>query len=109
MATLADVVDTSFDAQVLKCDIPVLANFWAEWCGPCQVITPYLEEIAAEYGEKLKIVKLDLEENPLVASTYQVLRLPTLMLFKFGQPVEYITGPISKEEIIKKVRPYLDW
>ena len=108
MVATVDVIDTSFDAQVLKCDIPVLAGFWAEWSGPSKKIRPALEEIAGEYEGRLKIVKLDIDENPTVASTYSVLNIPTLILFKFGQPVERLVGSMPKQEILGKVLPYVD-
>ncbi|MDX1522604.1 MAG: thioredoxin [Anaerolineae bacterium] len=108
MTTLLDVVDTSFDAQVLKCDIPVLADFWAEWCAPCKALTPHLNEIAQEFEGRLKIVKLDIDNSPTVASGYSVFSIPTLILFKFGQPVERIVGTVSKQDILDKVLPYLD-
>ena len=108
MAILVDVADSSFDAQVLKCDIPVLANFGAEWSGPCRIIASHIAELAAEYDGQLKVVNLDIEENPTVASDFSVLSIPTLVLFKFGQPVERMAGVVSKEEILAKVSPYLD-
>ena len=108
MATLMNVADTSFDAQVLKCDIPVLADFWAEWCGPCHAITPHLDAIATDYEGQIKVVKLDIDANPTVTAQYQVLSIPTLILFKFGQPVARIIGAVSKEEILKQITPYLD-
>ena len=108
MATPVDVVDTSFDAEVLKCDIPVLADFWAEWCGPCKMIAPHVEAIAAEYDDQIKVVRLDIDENPTVASQYSILSIPTLVLFKFGQPVERIIGAVSKEAILNKIKPHFD-
>ena len=90
MATPIQITDASFEAKVLKCDIPVLIDFWAEWCAPCKIMAPYLDEIAAEYAGRLKI------------------NLPTLLLFKFGQPVERIIGVQSKKAILDKVTPYLD-
>ena len=108
MATPVQVTDASFDAEVLKCDIPVLADFTAQWCGPCQSIAPYLDEIATDYAGRIKVVKLDVDANPLVASNYSVLSLPTLILFKFGQPVDRLTGTHTKRAIQQKIAPYLD-
>jgi thioredoxin 1 len=108
MATPVYVTDANFDAEVLKCDIPVLTDFWAEWCGPCKAIGPHLDKIAAEYEGKIKVVKLDVDTNPLAASTYSVLSLPTLILFKFGQPVERLTGTQTQKAILQKITPYLD-
>jgi thioredoxin 1 len=108
MSAPVPVTDNSFDAQVLKCDIPVLTDFWAEWSGPCQVIEAHLDQIATAYPEQLKIVKLDIESNPLTTSNYSVLKIPTLILFKNGQPVARLVGTPSKDDIIKQVVPYLD-
>ncbi|MBN1994364.1 MAG: thioredoxin [Anaerolineae bacterium] len=108
MTTPIHVTDANFDAEVLKCDIPVLTDFWAEWCSPCKAIAPYLDEIAAEYKDRIKVVKLDVDANPLTPGRYSVLSLPTLMLFKFGQPVERLMGAQSKKAILNKITPYLD-
>ncbi len=108
MATFVHATDNSFDAEVLKCDIPVVADFWAEWCGPCKSVDAYLAEIAAEYPEQLKVVKVDIEANPTVTSNYNVLNIPTLILFKFGQPVERMVGAVPKQAILDKITPYLD-
>jgi thioredoxin 1 len=108
MATSVHVTDHSFDAEVLKCDIPVLADFWAEWCAPCKVIDRHLDEIATTYPvDLLKIVKVDIETNPVITSNYSVLNLPTLILFKNGQPVERLVGTVSKDKIMEKVAPYV--
>lgn len=108
MAKSTHVIDTSFDAEVLKCDIPVLTDFWAEWSAPCKRVAAYVEEIAEEYAGKVKVAKLDIDDNPMVTSQYSVLSIPTLILFKFGQPVERLTGDIPKATILEKIRPYFD-
>ena len=108
MATFVHATDNSFDPEVLKCDIPVIADFWAEWCAPCKIIDAHLDDIVAEYPEQLKVVKVDIETNPVVTSNYNVLNLPTLILFKFGQPVERMVGSLPKQAILDKVLPYLD-
>jgi thioredoxin 1 len=108
MVATVEVTDNSFDAQVLKCDIPVLTDFGAEWCGPCKVVDKHLEQLSAEYPDQLKIVKVDIETNPLTTSSYSVLKVPTLILFKNGQPVECLVGALGKDKIAEKVVPYLD-
>ena len=109
MTVLVNVTDNSFDAQVLKCDLPVITDFWAEWCEPCQALEPYLNDIAAEYAEQLKIVKVDIESNPTVTSNYSVLTIPTLIIFKNGQEVERMNGAQSKESLLEQITPHLDY
>ena len=108
MTELVPVTDNSFDAQVLKCDIPVLAHFGAEWSAPGQKMAAILAKVADEYEGRVKMVKLDVEANPMVASNYAVLNIPTLILFKNGQEVERITDRISRTDLLKKVTPYID-
>ena len=108
MTTLISVTDNSFDAQVLKCDIPVIADFWAEWCEPCQALEAPLKEIAGDYAEQLKIVRVDIELNPTVTSNYRVLTIPTLIVFKNGQEVERINRAQTKAALLEKVKPHLD-
>jgi len=103
-----NVTDNSFDAEVLKCDIPVVADFWAEWCEPCKAMEPALKEIAGEYNGQLKIVKLDIELNPRVTSNYMVLTIPTLIIFKNGQEVERFSGGQSKEALLEQITPHLN-
>jgi thioredoxin 1 len=107
MAKPVEVNDHSFDAQVLKSDLLVITDFWAEWCAPCRVIAPHLEQIAQEYDGQVKVVKLDIEANPQVTSTYGVLSLPTLIFFKNGLPVEQLIGAVSKAKIVQTFESYL--
>ncbi len=100
------VTDQNFQNQVSG-DGPVLVDFWAPWCGPCKMIAPVLEELDQEIGDKLKIVKLNVDENPESAGRYGVMSIPTLMLFKNGQPVDKIVGFQPKEALLSKVNPHL--
>lgn len=107
MSAALDVTDQSFDVDVLGSDIPVLVDFWAEWCGPCKALGPTVDAIADELTGKLKVVKLDVQTSPSVASKYGVASIPTLILFKGGEPVERIVGLQAKPSILAKVQPHL--
>jgi thioredoxin 1 len=97
------VTDATFVNEVLQSDRPVLVDFWAEWCGPCLRVAPVLEEIAREMGEKVKIVKLDIDANPGTARDYQVMSVPTLTVFKGGQPVQSVAGARPKSDLIRLI------
>jgi thioredoxin 1 len=99
MSSLSHVTDASFEADVVKSDIPVLVDFWAEWCGPCRMIAPVLEDLAKEYAGKIKIVKVNVDENSVSAATYGVRGIPTLLLFKNGQVVDTKVGALPKGQL----------
>jgi len=99
---LIEINNETFENEVLKSDIPVIVDLWAPWCGPCKAITPTLEEIAAEYDSKVKIVKVNIDESPSVASNYKVMSIPTLLIFKDGNVEAQIVGLVSKTKIVEK-------
>src|SRR4030065_2636474 len=91
------VTDQSFEQDVLKADQPVLVDFWAVWCGPCRMIAPTVEALAKEYAEKIKVLKLNTDENPEVASRYKIMGIPTIMFFKDGNKLDQIVGVVPKQ------------
>lgn len=108
MSKPVQVTDSTFDEMVISADTPVLVDFWAEWCGPCKMIAPVLEELATELDGKLTIGKLDVDENQSTAMAYGVFSIPTLLLFKDGEPVERIVGFQPKPQLLSKIQNHLD-
>ena len=101
------VSDASFDSDVLKCDTPVLVDYWAEWCGPCKMIAPMLDEVAKEYGDKLRIAKMNVDENRDVPAKFGIRGIPTLMLFKGGNLAATKVGALTKAQLTSFLAPHL--
>ncbi len=93
------VTDATFDSEVKKADVPVLVDFWAEWCGPCRQVAPILEELSNELAGKLKVVKLDVDSNPKIAQAYNIRGIPSLLLFKNGQVADQKVGALPKQQL----------
>ena len=108
MSTQAiELTDAAFQKEVLASDTPVLVDFWAPWCGPCKMISPIIDEIAAENAGKLKVCKLNVDENQQSAMDYKVMSIPTLIVFKNGEAVETIIGGTTKDALLQKITPHL--
>ena len=108
MAHPVAVTDSTFETEVVQSTTPVLVDFWAEWCGPCKMIAPVLDQIASEQADKLKIVKLNVDENPSILQRFGIRGIPTMILFKGGQPVEMLVGFMPKMQLLKKIQGHLD-
>jgi thioredoxin 1 len=107
MSVPIHVTDDSFEQEVLQSNTPIVVDLWAEWCVPCIRLAPILEDIAAEYEGQLRVAKLDVDNNPVTPPKYSIMSIPTLLVFKGGQPVERIVGYMPKERLIDKIKPHL--
>lgn len=103
MAEISDVTDATFESEVLRSETPVLVDFWAEWCAPCRAISPIVKEIAADNGDKLKVVKINIDESPQTPGTYGVRSIPTILMFKDGQVVSQLVGARPKGDFQEMV------
>ena len=107
MSNAAEITAQNFDTDVLQSDTPVLVDFWAEWCGPCRMIAPAIEQIAEEFAGKLKVYKLNIDTESSVAAKYGVMSIPTLIIFKNGNVVDQIVGALPKQKIAEKVQSHI--
>ena len=106
MANISDVTDADFDSEVLQSDLPIIVDFWAEWCAPCRAIAPIVKELAGEYEGKVRIVKMNIDENPAAPGRYGIRSIPTLLAFQGGQVVEQVQGARPKsalEEMVQRL------
>ena len=107
MSAAEPVTDSSFKQEVLDSPIPVLVDFWAPWCGPCRMVAPVVDEIAQQYAGQVKVVKINTDENPSVASQYGIRSIPTLMIFKGGQRVDMVVGAVPKTNLASTLEKHL--
>lgn len=99
--------DASFSTDVLESDLPVVVDFWAPWCGPCKMVAPVLEEISEEYDEKIRVVKLNTDENPEVTQKYGITGIPTLNVYVNGEVVKTVVGALPKQKLVRELEPFL--
>jgi thioredoxin 1 len=101
------VTDATFDTEVLQSSKPVVVDYWAEWCGPCRMVSPVLEEIANEHSDKIEVVKLNIDENPTISQRYQIMAIPTMTVFQNGEVVKQIVGAKPKAALLRELADFI--
>jgi thioredoxin 1 len=99
--------EKNFETEVLKSSLPVLVDFWAEWCGPCKMVGPIIDQLAVELAGKIKIAKVNVDESPELAGKFNVMSIPTMLIFKGGQPVDQLVGAMPKDKLLDKLKSHL--
>ena len=107
MGATKTVTDATFETEVLKSDKPVVVDYWAEWCGPCRMVAPVLEEIATEHADKINVVKINIDDNPQVAQRYGILQIPTLNVFSGGEVVKQVIGAKPKSALLRDLAEFI--
>jgi len=107
MAEISKLEEENFQSEVIQSELPVLVDFTAVWCGPCKMLDPLVKQLSDEWSGKVKVVKLDVDDNPQVTMDYQIMGVPTLILFKNGKPIERLSGYAPKDRLVKKFGPHL--
>ena len=105
--TISTLTDATFDEEIASADLPIIVDFWAEWCGPCKMIAPILSEIAGENTEKLRVVKVNVDDSPDVARRFDIMSIPTLIVFKDGQPAKRMLGAKGKGQLLEDLSEFL--
>jgi thioredoxin 1 len=107
MSAVAEITQATFEADVLQSDLPVLVDFWAPWCGPCRLVSGVVDEIAQDYADRVRVVKVNTDEQPAIASQFAIRSIPTLMVFKAGQVVDRVVGAVPKATLTKTLDKHL--